>query len=48
MQFIEEVLFGDILAAIADYIDYDAVARDLAMDYAEVTIDGATYQYRCG
>jgi len=48
MQFIDEGLFGDIPAAIANYIDYDAVARDLAMDYAEVNIDGARYQYRCG
>lgn len=47
-QFVDEGLFGDIPDAIAPYLDYDAIARDLAMDYAEITIDGTDYVYRGG
>jgi len=47
MQFIDEGVFGEIPAAIANYIDFDAVARDLAMDYAETMVNGERYQYRC-
>lgn len=46
MQFIDEGLFGEIPASIANYLDYDAIARDLAMDYGSVTINGAHYIYR--
>lgn len=38
-QFIDDGLFGTIPDAIANYIDYDAIARDLAMDYTEVDGD---------
>ena len=47
-QFVEEGLFGDIAEHLAAYIDYDAIARDLAMDYAETTIAGRHLIYRCG
>ncbi|MCY0149343.1 antirestriction protein ArdA [Hoeflea sp. G2-23] len=47
-QFVDEGLFGDIPASIANYIDYDAIARDLGMDYTEITIAGETCVYRCG
>jgi antirestriction protein len=47
-QFVDEGLFGDIPASIAGYIDYDAIARDLGMDYTEITIAGETCVYRCG
>jgi antirestriction protein len=47
-QFIDEGLFGEIPAAIADYLDYDAIARDLSADYSETTIDGTRYIYRLG
>lgn len=47
-QFLDEGLFGDIPASIANYIDYDAIARDLGMDYTEITIAGETCVYRCG
>jgi len=47
-QFVDEGLFGDIPTTIQNYIDYDAIARDLAVDYAEATVDGARYIHRCG
>lgn len=47
-QFVDEGMFGDIPTAIQSYIDCDAIARDLAMDYSEITIDGTCYIYRCG
>jgi antirestriction protein len=46
MQFVEEGLFGTIPKAIENYLDYDAIARDLAMDYGMTTIDGTRYAYR--
>lgn len=45
-HFIEEGLFGPIDDAILPYIDYDAVARDLSMDYDQVYIGGNLYTYR--
>lgn len=45
--FVDEGLFGDIPEAIARYLDYDAIARDLGMDYAETTIAGQHLIYRC-
>lgn len=46
--FVDEGLFGDIPLRLAPYIDYDAIARDLACDYAEVRIAGESYVYRMG
>lgn len=46
MQFVEDGLLGDIPASLQNYLDYDAIARDLALDYAQVTIDGTRYVYR--
>ena len=46
-QFVEEGLFGDIPASIQNYIDYEAIARDLGMDYSEIRINGTNYIYRC-
>ena len=45
-QFVEEGLFGDIPERLAFYLDYDAIARDLAHDYVETTITGETCVYR--
>jgi antirestriction protein len=45
--FVDEGLFGDIPEAIARYLDFDAIARDLGMDYAETTIAGQRLIYRC-
>lgn len=41
-QFIEEGLFGNIPDSIKNYLDYDAIARDLAFDYTEY--DGDIYR----
>ncbi len=46
--FVDEGLFGDIPQPLRGYIDYDAIARDLAIDYAETTVAGERLIYRCG
>lgn len=46
-QFVDEGLFGEIPAAIANYLDYDAIARDLGFDYTETMIAGTRLVYRC-
>jgi len=47
-QFVDEGLFGEIPEPIRNYLDYDAIARDLGMDYSETTIGGTRLVYRCG
>lgn len=47
-RFVDEGLFGDVPEAFQNYIDYDAIARDLSVDYATTTIDGEHIAYRCG
>jgi hypothetical protein len=47
IQFVDDGLYGTIPASIQNYLDYDAIARDLGMDYSEITIDGTRYIYRC-
>ena len=47
-QFVDDGLFGDIPERLQNYLDYDAIARDLSMDYSETTIDGTRMVYRCG
>ncbi len=46
-QFLDEGLFGEIPASIQNYLDYDAIARDLGMDYTETTVAGERLVYRC-
>lgn len=46
-QFVEEGLFGEIPEQLRAYLDYDAIARDLAMDYSETTIGGTALVYHC-
>lgn len=46
-QFVDEGLFGDIPENLSNYIDHDAIARDLAMDYTQTEIDGQSLIYRC-
>lgn len=46
-QFVDEGLFGAIPEHLANYIDYDAIAHDLAMDYTETVINGQSLIYRC-
>jgi antirestriction protein len=45
-QFVEEGLFGDIPKALENYIDMDAIARDLGFDYSEAEIAGQRLIYR--
>lgn len=45
-QFVEEGLFGEISPSIINYIDYKAIARDLACDYTEIDHNGSTYCLR--
>jgi antirestriction protein len=47
-QFVDEGLFGEIPERLQFYIDYDAIARDLAADYSEADIAGTRLVYRCG
>ena len=47
LQFVDEGLFGDIPEHLRNYLDYDAIARDLACDYASTTIAGNRLAYRC-
>ncbi|SDU42566.1 antirestriction protein ArdA [Stappia sp. ES.058] len=46
-QFVDEGLFGDIPERLQFYLDYDAIARDLAVDYSETEIAGQRLIYRC-
>lgn len=47
-QFVEEGLYGDIPPNLEFYIDFAAIARDLAVDYSETMIAGSRVIYRCG
>lgn len=47
-QFVDEGLYGVIPERLEFYIDYEAIARDLSMDYAEAEIAGIPLVYRCG
>ncbi|MEM6942234.1 MAG: antirestriction protein ArdA [Pseudomonadota bacterium] len=47
-RFVEEGLFGQIPERLAFYLDFDAIARDLAVDYTETEIAGRVIVYRCG
>ena len=46
-QFVDEGLFGDIPESLQYYIDFDAIAHDLSVDYTETTIAGERYVYAC-
>jgi antirestriction protein len=45
-QFVDDGLFGEIPDNIACYLDYEAIARDLAVDYSEININGNNIIYR--
>jgi antirestriction protein len=47
-QFVEEGLYGDIPDSLQFYIDFEAIARDLAVEYSETVIAGSRVIYRCG
>jgi hypothetical protein len=46
-QFVDEGLYGEIPEPLRFYIDYEAIARDLAVDYSETTIAGSHLVYAC-
>ncbi|WP_245597398.1 antirestriction protein ArdA [Leisingera caerulea] len=45
--FVDEGLYGDIPEPIRFNIDYEAIARDLAVDFTETEIAGETLVYAC-
>ena len=45
-EFIAEGLFGEIPDHLANYIDIEAIARDLSFDYTETEIAGTRLIYR--
>jgi len=47
-QFVDEGLFGEIPENLRNYLDMDAIAYDLGMDYSETRIAGRNLIYRCG
>ncbi|QIK41054.1 antirestriction protein ArdA [Pontivivens nitratireducens] len=46
-QFVEDGLYGEIPENLRFYIDYEAIARDLSMDYSEITIAGTNFIFHC-
>ncbi len=46
-QFVDDGLFGDIPKHLAPYIDYEAIARDLAADYSQTEIAGQRLIFAC-
>ncbi len=46
-QFVDDGIYGPIPDALAYYIDYDAIARDLAMDFTAIEIAGERLVYAC-
>ncbi len=46
-HFVDERFYGDIPERLAFYIDYEAIARDLAIEYCELNIAGKRFVYAC-
>lgn len=46
--FVDEGLFGEIPERLQFYLDFDAIARDLSMEFAEAEIAGTRVVYRSG
>ncbi len=46
-HYVEEGLFGDVPDNLRFYLDYDAIARDLEVEYSQTVIDGKKLIYRC-
>ncbi|GJL75946.1 antirestriction protein ArdA [Nitrosomonas sp.] len=46
-MFVDEGLYGEIPESLQFYIDYEAIARDLAVEFSETCIAGTTLIYRC-
>lgn len=46
-RFVDEGLFGEIPDRLQSYLDFDAIARDLSIDYSTIEIAGQRLIYRC-
>jgi antirestriction protein len=46
-QFVDDGLYGEIPPHLAHYIDYEAIARDLALDFSVTEIAGTRRIYAC-
>ena len=46
-QFVDDGLFGEFPKHLEFYIDYDAIARDLAVDFSIAEINGGRLAYAC-
>lgn len=46
-QFVDDGIYGEIPENLAHYIDYEAIGRDLQVDYARTNIAGTDYIFRC-
>ena len=46
-HFVDEGFYGDIPKSLQFYIDLDVIARDLAVEYSELTIAGKRFVYAC-
>jgi len=46
-EFVDGGLFGEIPEHLTGYIDYNAIARDLAMDYSQAVVARRRFFYRC-
>ena len=47
IDFVDQGLYGDVPERFQSYIDYDAIAHDLAYDYNEAVVAGEYLIYRC-
>ena len=47
IEFVDDGLFGEVPEPFQFYIDYDAIALDLAIDYSEATIAGERLIFHC-
>ena len=47
IHYVDEGLFGEIPENLQFYLDYDAIARDLAVEYTQTVINGQRLIYRC-
>jgi len=47
VEFVEQGLFGDVPDHLQNYIDFDAIARALEVDYSEAVIAGERLIFRC-
>lgn len=46
-MFVDEGLYGETPERLQFYIDYEAIARDLSVEFSETNIAGTTLIYRC-